>query len=229
MSNFNTFAESVEKAEKEGVSRPDYFKFKEGENPMVILTNPEHFRTVYNIGVVYEGCEYNDFASSRYLCYIKDLNDGQVKLFEMSHTVAKQLAEIGKGYYTKFDAFPMPYRIIITAKNAGSNTVKYGTIAGEPIILDEADLAKLEVLTAPSEIVARKKKYMEEQMQLDPALAQKVSDTIAKLKEEREKKRSEKKAVDNTVIPTISYDEDDGIDYPEPIEQMPNFEPDDQE
>ena len=208
MTKYDDFSKSVKENDQAESKRAGYFKFQEGKNNILVLTNPVHFRTAFNIGIVYDESGYNDVASSKYLCYIFDFKDAQIKLMEMSHTIAKSIMALGEGYYTKFTDFPMPYSIEINAVGAGKATVKYTVVAGAPIELSEVQLTELAGLDACEEIIERKKTWQRKQVESDPVFAEKILETAKKIRADREKAKKDK----DEKLETIQMDEPDDDD-----------------
>ncbi len=187
--------------------RSDYFKLREGDNKVLILTEPIHFRTAYNIGIVYEGSGYNDIAASKYSCYAIDLNDGKVKMLDFSNTIAKQLVTLSEGHYTKFDSYPIPYIINIQAKGAGTKAVKYSVIALEPMEPTTEQLAELATFDTIADILDRKKKLQQNQMNTDEEYQTKTLSLTSKAREDRIKEKAKRDAGGD--IPTIQIEDAD--------------------
>lgn len=206
-----SFFDSVKENDSSSFPKTNYFKFQEGKNKVLILSNPVHFRTAYNIGIVYHGADYNDIASSKYLCYVKDFKDNTIKLMEFSHTVAKALTALGEGYYTKFDSFPMPYAVQIDAVGAGKPTVKYSVIALEPIELSEAEKVELEALDSADNILERKKDWQKKEMETNPEYAEKAGKAAETARDSRNKSKDKSDKKEN--IETISYDDIDDSEF----------------
>jgi hypothetical protein len=107
MSTFDDFEKEFEDNARES-NRADYWKMKEGENKIVVLTMPKMYTEVFKIGIAYHDCGYGQFGSVKSKCYIKDLADGQIKIATFNYTITKDLIALGKGARTKFEGFPMP-------------------------------------------------------------------------------------------------------------------------
>lgn len=201
------FMDSVKENDTSNYKKSDYFKFQEGKNTILVLTEPVHFRQAFNVGIVYHGCDYNDIASSKYLTYVKDMKDGQIKLMEMSHTIAKSVVALGEGARTKFDTFPMPYVLEITATGAGKATVKYTIVAGVDETLTKEEVEELSLLDDCEDIIMRKQKWQKDQMETD-------NEYIAKAKSAIESARAAKQANSKKEedLPVIEYPEDVELD-----------------
>jgi len=123
-------SEVRKRAERDGqIQGGDTFKFHEGRNIIRILTTPRPHPGMFN-----------GKRNFKWLAYILDRDQGDVKLFFMPHTVFKQLEAFSQSEDYAFDEFPMPYDIAITAKNAGTIDVEYTVIAARKNVpLTEAE------------------------------------------------------------------------------------------
>lgn len=189
--------------------RADYYKLKEGDNEIVILTNPVGYGELFNVGIAYEGCGYAEISSRKYKCYVKDLRDGGIKIMNLSYTVAKKLIALADGARTKFDGFPMPYSVNLKTLNAGKKEVETDILAGEDYAVSEEDLAELAKFDPISEILERLKVSQKKKVETDTALQGVIANKI----EEVRKRREEGKNKDKNIA-TIQIDTG-GVDYPE--------------
>lgn len=150
--------------QKHQISESDWFKFKEGDNKMRILSEPKIIVERFKVGICYEGCNYcgkdEQNVSIRYLTWVIDRADGKVKLFKMPYKTTKQLvaykmdADGGFG----FEDFPMPYDININAEKAGTTKVVYTLIpARKNVPLTEEEQTTLDKCTVPESIIAKMK------------------------------------------------------------------------
>lgn len=73
--------------------------------------------------------EYNGKPTFKWLCYVLDRKDGQVKAFFMPHTIYKQIEALELNPEYTFDEVPMPYDVTINAKGAGTKEVDYTVVA----------------------------------------------------------------------------------------------------
>lgn len=136
----DNFGFDIEKAEKEydvgGGGSNDWYKFKEGPNPIRILSAGvavgNHFKNGGYKGICLgkdmkcPGCaEDGNKAALKWLLWLIDGRDNTIKLFKMPHTIAKTLEEYRQNPQYAFAAFPMPYGITVAAKNAGTKEVEY--------------------------------------------------------------------------------------------------------
>lgn len=111
-----------EQAKKGG----SWFKFKEGDNKVRVLTQPLAIYEDYKLGMCYTGCNFQ--GSIKYLTYIYDYADKSIKLMKIPYTVFQDIANFEQDEDYKFTSFPMPYSLNIRASNAGTKEVKYSTI-----------------------------------------------------------------------------------------------------
>ena len=188
------------------------FKLKEKDNNVVILTNPIGYSEAYGVGIAYEDCGYGKFASRKYKCYIKDLADGQIKIMNMSYTVAKALLALSKGGRTQFEGFPMPYAVNLYSENAGTKEVKTQIIANDDYTLSDEDRNILAEFSPIQEIIDRLKAYQKKEVETNPEMQDKITRFLEK-KATEEKEREEKKKKDKEIgkgakpVETIEYPE----------------------
>lgn len=109
------FGKRLKEAEDAGlVGGGDYFKLKEGDNRMRLLTDC----------LPHEGT-YQGKKNFKWLCYVLDRRDGKVKPFFMAHSIYKQVAALQMSDDYAFADVPMPYDLTINAKGAGTKEVVY--------------------------------------------------------------------------------------------------------
>ena len=184
--------------------KADYFKLKEGENKIVVLSMPKVYSEVYKIGIAYHDCGYGQFGSARSKCYIKDLSDGKIKMATFSYTVTKELLALGKGARTKFDGFPMPYAIIIDVENAGTLKIETKVYADEDYTLSDDDQKTLASLDDIGDILGRFKEAQQKKVESDPELQKRIADFIA----EKTAEKSSKKSTKQEDLPSIQIDDE---------------------
>lgn len=110
---------AIKDAEKAGyVQGGDRFKIKEGANRIRIVAEP----------VPHQG-SYEGRPNFKWLTYVIDRTDRQVKLFFMPHTICKVIRDLQKSDDYSFFDFPMPYDVTINAKHAGTKEVEYSVVA----------------------------------------------------------------------------------------------------
>lgn len=131
------FTKAIKEAEAAGHIQGgsgDYFKLKEGDNRIRLLTMClPHPNT------------YKGEKRFQWLCYILDRKDGRVKPYFMQHTIYKQIAALQISEDYQFASVPMPYDITIHAVGAGTKEVKYTMIPARretPLTAEELALLK---------------------------------------------------------------------------------------
>lgn len=108
-----------------------YFKFKEGSNPVRVLSNGAVIQSVQDgreyQGVYYQGREMEEGWSiqTKWMFWVIDRNDQVIKLARFGSKLVKQLEALQKKTDYGFDSFPMPYDIDINATGAGTKEVVY--------------------------------------------------------------------------------------------------------
>jgi hypothetical protein len=113
------FAEARKKAEADGLlGSGGYFKLQEGDNRVRLMSE-----------CLERPGEYNGKPTFKWLCYVLDRKDGQVKPFFMAHTIYKQIEAFQLNPEYAFEEVPMPYDITINAKGAGTKEVDYTVVA----------------------------------------------------------------------------------------------------
>lgn len=209
MDPLDEFRKDLDENKKQGGNRADFFKLKNGDNKVVILTNPVGYSEVFKIGIAYEGCGYGQFAGRRYKCYVKDIEDGKIKIANFSYTVAGGLNALSEGARTKFATFPMPYMVNFKTENAGTKEVKTSVIADEDYTVTPEDQEELDSYDSIREILDRLKASQKKKVENDPELQEKIEAYI-KTKDEENAARLAKKKQDGEKAEHL-----DTIEYPE--------------
>lgn len=139
------FAAGRKLAEREGhIVSGDRFKFKEGPNRIRVLSVP----------LAHPG-EYNGSPNFKWLCYVLDRADGQIKTFFMPHRIYKDIEALQETDDYAFDEVPMPYDIQVTAVGAGTKEVKYTVIpARKNVPLTAAEITALDAKKPIEEVQA---------------------------------------------------------------------------
>lgn len=196
-----------------GNDRAPKYKLKNGDNKLVILTNPVGFSSVYGIGLVYEGAEFAKYGSSRkYKCYVLDLSDNGIKIIDLSYTTAGKLIALSEGARTKFDKFPMPYSVNLKTTNAGTTNIETEVLADLDFELPESVKNELAQLTPIEDIVSNLKKWTEKQVETNPEMQEKVKNYMDK----KEAEAIERQKAKDEEIPVINYD-----DTPNNLDDIP--------
>lgn len=117
MTNFS-FNQTVKQAEKEyGLGAGEYFKVKDGDNRIRILSQ-----------AVAHQSDYKGKKSVKFVAWVIDRRDGNVKPYFMPVTITRTLASFQDDPDWAFESVPMPYDINIKASNAGTTEVKYDVV-----------------------------------------------------------------------------------------------------
>lgn len=137
----------------------DWLKLKEGKNIIHVVGEPEFLSDKFGVGIVYPGCGYR--GTARYLAYV--VSDEVVKKWKMPMIVYEQLAELQENTRANFDGFPMPYKLEVSVKNAGTKDVKYIVMAGGDASVTDDLARKLAELESMPKVIkamqdAQKKK-----------------------------------------------------------------------
>lgn len=161
-------AEAEWGASGQSTGNNDWFKFKEGDNKIRILSVmppvAEHFKAGYCVGhgncpeckkmiKDKDGVEKENKPSVKYLCYILDHSDNKIKLAKFAYKIFTAIRDLQSNPDYVFDDMPMPYGINIKATKAGTTSVEYNVIpsrANTPIPTDIIE--KLAKLRTPEEI-----------------------------------------------------------------------------
>lgn len=213
LDEFKKDIESNERQSNNGERAPK-FKLVNGDNRIVILTNPIGFSQVYGVGMVYEGCSYGSHASRKYKCYVLDMNDNQVKITDFSYTVAKQLLALADGARTKFEGFPMPYIVNMKTVKAGTKEVETNVLADDDYVPTKEVLEQLDSYSPIQEVIDALKKWQQKEVEENPEMQQKVADYLAK-KAKADAEFAAKKNKDRTKSDSSIPSGDDVIEYPE--------------
>lgn len=145
------FQGAVKEAEKEGlISGGDRFKLKEGANRVRVLSEPLAFNGTYQ-----------GRRNFKWLLYIIDRADGQVKLFFCPHSIFKQIGELQASEDYRFYDVPMPYDITVNAKGAGTKEVEYTVVPAKKEIAVTS--AELEALSKKKPLREIREKLLERQ------------------------------------------------------------------
>lgn len=145
------FAAARKAAEKEGhITGGDYFKLKDGANRLRLVGGP-----------IPHPDEYNGQPNFKWLCYVLDRADGQIKVFFMPHGIYKNIEAFQKSDDYSFDTVPMPYDLTINAEHAGTKEAKYTTVpARKNVAITDAEsvaiLAKKPLKEVQDAIYAKK-------------------------------------------------------------------------
>jgi len=137
MTDFN-FSETHKKAEKEyNLGKGEYFKVSEGANNVRLVS----------ICLPHQST-YKGQPTFKWLCQVIDRNDGKVKPYFMPDTIYKSIEALQLNPDFGFESVPMPYDLVINAKNAGVKEVVYNVMPSKEKPLSSEDQEALK--EAPS-------------------------------------------------------------------------------
>lgn len=143
------FGAALKKAEDDGlISSGDYLKLKEGDNRLRLMSEC----------VPHKG-EYQGKPNFKWLCYVLDRKDGQIKPFFMPHTIYKQIVALQTNPDYEFFDVPMPYDVTIHAAGAGTKEVKYTLLPARKN--SEVNADEMALLRAAKPLAELKKKLDE--------------------------------------------------------------------
>ena len=112
-----SFSNALNKAKKEGMIKSSFFKIKEGDNRIRIVSDVVPFLK-----------EFQGEFNARFAVYVIDRTDGQVKRFDAPKSIADQIGALEENPDYSYEGL-MPYDITLNAKGAGTKEVKYSVIA----------------------------------------------------------------------------------------------------
>ncbi len=139
------FGANRKQAEESGqLGSGGFFKFKEGDNRLRLMSECLPHTSMFD-----------GKPNFKWLCYVLDRRDGDVKPHFMPHKIYKAIEALQVNPDYAFSEVPMPYDITINAKRAGTKEVEYTMIPARretPLTPDEMD--KLEALKPLDELKA---------------------------------------------------------------------------
>lgn len=126
------FAAARKAAEEQGlIGGGGFFKFQEGDNRVRLMSECLPHTSMFD-----------GKKNFKWLCYILDRRDGDVKAFFMPHKVYKAIEALQMNPDYAFSEIPMPYDLTIHAKKAGTKDVEYALIPARretPLTADERE------------------------------------------------------------------------------------------
>ena len=134
MAQFNFF-DSIKQAEKEyDLGGGDRYRFQDGDNKFRLVSEALPYRSMYK-----------GTPTFKWLCYVLDRRDNNVKLMFLPHSIMKAIGDFQQDADYTFDGYPMPYDINVKAKNAGKKEVEYSVIPAKAATeLTSEELANIE-------------------------------------------------------------------------------------
>ena len=161
--------ESIDEANKAYGGPSDYYKLKNGDNLVRILTPfkvyGKHFSKSGYKGVCIgreegcKGCEEGTKPNAKWLAwgYVPaKWNDeivNELRLLDFGYKILTQLRDWQKDDERGFAEFPMPYAINIKTQNAGQTDVIYTVMPRKDSPVDEAMMIAMEKKQTPEQIV----------------------------------------------------------------------------
>lgn len=126
------FSGARRQAEAEGqIGGGGFFKLKEGDNRIRLMSECLPHTSMFD-----------GKKNFKWLCYVLDRRDGDIKAFFMAHRVYKAIEALQTNPDYAFSEVPMPYDVTIHAKRAGTKDVEYSLIPARretPLTDDELD------------------------------------------------------------------------------------------
>ena len=116
-----SLADQRKAAEKEGLIGSGYLKIKDGANRIRIMSD-----------AVPHASDFNGKPTFKWLFYVIDRADGNLKPYFMPNRVFDMVADLQTDDEYAFEGMPMPYDIVINAKNAGKMDVEYTVVPRKP-------------------------------------------------------------------------------------------------
>ena|SRR3990167_8645992 len=123
--------------------RSQFMRLEQGENKVRLLTEPEQFTSVYN-----------DKETTRFVAYVIDRKDGEIKPFTFGASIIGQIALLANGTEYGFTDTP-PYDIIINKKGSDLATEYTVSPARKDTPLTKAETDALAELAPITELAAK--------------------------------------------------------------------------
>jgi hypothetical protein len=129
-----SLADQRKAAEKEGLlGNSDYLKIKEGKNQIRVVSD----------ALPHPG-EFKGKRTFKWLVYVIDRADGNVKPYFMPNKVFAALEDLQTDEDHGFEGMPMPYDVSVNAKNAGTIDVEYSVVPRKPSALTADERNKVD-------------------------------------------------------------------------------------
>jgi hypothetical protein len=137
------FGAARKQAEESGqLGSGGFFKFKEGDNRIRLMSECLPHTSMFD-----------GKRNFKWLCYVLDRADGEVKAHFMPHKIYKAIEALQLNPDYQFTDVPMPYDITINAKRAGTKEVEYAMIpARRETALTTEEMEKLEAMKPLQEL-----------------------------------------------------------------------------
>jgi len=162
MTNFQDY-EKISKEEGIGKSGGDWMKLKDGENKVRFVTESQAYGKHYVqaekknyvcIGEKCILCSQGVKKQTRFISWVIDREDGQIKLLEIGWQIFKQMGELSKSSEYGFKDLP-PFDIIIKKKGEGLDTEYFIQPARKETKLTDEEKKEVKKLTSPELIVKK--------------------------------------------------------------------------
>lgn len=141
MSKYN-LADARKQAERDGlIGGSDYLKIKEGANRIRVVSD----------GLPHPG-EFKGKRTFKWLFYVIDRADGNVKPYFMPNKVFDMIGDLQGDDEFSFDGMPMPYDVVVNAKNAGTIDVEYTVVPRKATPLSAVELHAIDSAKPLTEI-----------------------------------------------------------------------------
>lgn len=113
-----SFSTTYQEAEKQyNLGKGEYFKPQEGDNKIRLVSACLPHESIYQ-----------GKKQFKFLCQVIDHKDGKVKPYFMPVSVYRMIENLQLSEEYTFDEVPMPYDIMIKAKNAGTIDARYSVV-----------------------------------------------------------------------------------------------------
>jgi len=185
-----SFENSIDEASKD-MGSSDFFKFKEGDNKLRIVSEPILKLSRFGFGICYEGAPYcTDEAldktwellkekssdkgedpekvtrpslGKKWSCWAFERADGNMVILDLPFAVAHQIRELKGDEDSGFDEWPMPFDVNVKATNAGNKKVKYVVVASRTDTpLTDEELHEIEAQTPMNQLLDKMKEKQRE-------------------------------------------------------------------
>jgi hypothetical protein len=137
-----SFGSQVPEKSTEAKSTSGFMKLEQGDNRLRIMSPtaeyPKHFiKDGYKGACIGSdnkcpGCVAGDKPNIKFMCWVLDRRDGQLKLLELSYGVMKSIAKLQEDIDWAFDDVPMPYDLNIKVDKNSKSPKDYYTVIGSP-------------------------------------------------------------------------------------------------
>jgi hypothetical protein len=115
--------DAIKRAEDEyGLGKGDAFKVQEGDNVIRVLSPLLPHQSTFT------DKQGKTSTSFKFVGWVMDRKDNVVKPYFMPMTIMNVIGDLQASKHYSFPGMPMPYDIIIKAKNAGKKEVEYSVL-----------------------------------------------------------------------------------------------------